>query len=105
MGAVGVAGFSPVGVAPEMAEAEAKVIMRRAVGGVRVAVREPGGAGAQHAFHVVEVGGEFGAASAVGREAIPVVLEQRLLQVAVAEPTGAEPVFEIDRDFPWGDEA
>src|SRR5690606_41639519 len=57
-----------------------------------------GGAVLEHGLDVGRVGGEFGAASAVGREEIPVMLEETSFEVAVAEAAGAQAVLEIGGD-------
>ena len=50
---------------------------------------------AQDAFDIIGIRRQFGAARTRGGEIIPIVFEQHLLEVAVAEAAGAEPVPEI----------
>src|SRR5688500_17165532 len=57
-----------------------------------------GGAVAKEFLDVVEIGGEFCAFGASGREVVPVVFEEGLLQIAVAETADAQAVFEIFGD-------
>ena len=76
----------------------------RAAGLSAPRLRALGGAVAQHLVDVVQVGRQFGALGAGGGEVVPVVLEQRLLQIAVAQPAGAQPVLEVLRHVGRGDQ-
>ena len=64
----------------------------------------PYGTVAQDALHVVGIGRELGPAHAIGREIIPIVLEQRLLQVAITEPASTKAFFVIARNVSRCDE-
>src|SRR5471030_2416062 len=53
-----------------------------------------GGAFREDAVDVIQIGREFGALLSGVGEIVPVILEQRLLQIAVAEAAGAKLVLE-----------
>ena len=49
---------------------------------------------AQNVVHVIQIGGQFSAPGTCDGEVVPVVFEQRLLEVTVAETTGrGQPSF------------
>ncbi len=50
---------------------------------------------AEDFFDVIRVGGQFGSAGPRGREVIPVVLKERLFQVAITQAAGAQAVLKI----------